>query len=92
MPWYYQVSRYLASLTKDRSWARSAWTRCPRQEGAKAKAFMVGLMAGVPAQIEANCAICGGPPFPECPHERQRLVLALSQAMDRWSGVQRIRY
>lgn len=54
---------------------------------------MVGLpMASVPAEIEANCAICGAPPFPECPHEGQRLELALSQAMERWLGMQRIRY
>lgn len=54
---------------------------------------MVGLMASVPSEttIEANCAICGAPPYPECPHEGERLELALDQAMQRWEGMQRIR-
>lgn len=56
---------------------------------------MVGLMDSAfveVANIEANCAICGAPPNPECPHEGQRLELALEQAMQRWEGLQRIRY
>lgn len=52
---------------------------------------MVGLMAHPQVDIEASCAICGAPPFPECPHEGERLQLALGQAMERWAGVERIR-
>ncbi|KAF2170021.1 hypothetical protein M409DRAFT_64404 [Zasmidium cellare ATCC 36951] len=48
-------------------------------------------MATGPVEVEASCAICGAPPFPECPHEGQRLELALNQAMERWEGYQRIR-
>lgn len=40
---------------------------------------------------EANCAICGAPPFPECPHEGERLELALNQAWDRWIWTETIR-
>ena len=44
-------------------------------------------------RVEAACAICGAAPsVPECPHEGQRLELALDQAIERWSGVQVIRY
>lgn len=51
---------------------------------------MVGPMAG---DIEASCAICGAPPFPaECPHEGERLELALTQAMERWVGFHTIRW
>ncbi|CAK1357495.1 hypothetical protein CB0940_07775 [Cercospora beticola] len=50
---------------------------------------MVGLMASqVP---EANCAICGAPPFPECPHEGERLELALNQAWERWAWTEQIK-
>ncbi|KAF7197828.1 hypothetical protein HII31_00917 [Pseudocercospora fuligena] len=52
---------------------------------------MVGLLADMTAPVEANCAICGAPPFPECPHEGERLELALSQAMERWAGLNAIR-
>lgn len=54
---------------------------------------MVALMANahLEANIDASCAICGAPPYPECPHEGQRLELALDQAMQRWDGMQRIR-
>ncbi|EGP92566.1 uncharacterized protein MYCGRDRAFT_28154, partial [Zymoseptoria tritici IPO323] len=38
-----------------------------------------------------NCAICGAPPDPECPHEGERLQLALNQAMERWDGLHKIR-
>lgn len=41
--------------------------------------------------VEANCAICGAPPDPECPHEGERLQLALNQAMERWDGLHKIR-
>ncbi|KAF7189374.1 hypothetical protein HII31_09352 [Pseudocercospora fuligena] len=40
---------------------------------------------------EPNCAICGAPPIPECPHEGERLELALGQAIERWAGFQAIR-
>lgn len=40
---------------------------------------------------EANCAICGAPPFPECLHEGERLELALTQALERWPGFNAIR-
>jgi hypothetical protein len=57
---------------------------------------MVGAMmmqlATEPADVEANCAICGAPPYPECPHEGQRLELAMNQAQQRWAGTQAIRY
>ncbi|EME46226.1 hypothetical protein DOTSEDRAFT_127181 [Dothistroma septosporum NZE10] len=48
-------------------------------------------MASGPPVPEANCAICGAPPFPECPHEGQSLEKALNQAFERWSGWQTIR-
>jgi len=41
--------------------------------------------------LEPSCAICGAPPYPECPHEGESLQRALQQAQDRWTGVQRIR-
>jgi len=41
--------------------------------------------------LEPSCAICGAPPYPECPHEAESLQRALQQAQDRWHGVQRIR-
>jgi hypothetical protein len=41
--------------------------------------------------LEPSCAICGAPPYPECPHEGESLQRALQQAQDRWLGVQRIR-
>ncbi|WPG99959.1 Hypothetical protein R9X50_00278200 [Acrodontium crateriforme] len=41
--------------------------------------------------VDASCAICGAPPYPECPHEGQRLELALTQAMDRWAGLASLR-
>jgi hypothetical protein len=56
---------------------------------------MVAAMAappGISANIEASCAICGAPPFPECPHEGDRLKLAFAQAMERWAGMQTIRW
>jgi len=56
---------------------------------------MVGTMAGMAAvsgEIDPSCAICGAPPFPECPHESQRLELALDQAQQRWTAMQEIRY
>ncbi|PPJ58244.1 hypothetical protein CBER1_08262 [Cercospora berteroae] len=40
---------------------------------------------------EANCAICGAPPFPECPHEGESLNLALVQAYERWKGYEDMR-
>lgn len=43
-------------------------------------------------RLDPRCAICGAPPFPECPHEGDRLQLALQQAQERWAGVERIRY
>ncbi|KAH9825934.1 hypothetical protein Tdes44962_MAKER03857 [Teratosphaeria destructans] len=46
---------------------------------------------GIALEVEASCAICGAPPFPECPHEGQRLEVALNQAQDRWNGMQAIR-
>lgn len=51
---------------------------------------MVGLMSATQVP-EANCAICGAPPFPECPHEGERLELALNQAWDRWIWTETIR-
>lgn len=55
---------------------------------------MVSLMdkATISAEIEASCAICGAPPFPECPHEGKSLELAIDQAQARWTGLQEIRY
>ncbi|KAI7539706.1 hypothetical protein KC331_g9596 [Hortaea werneckii] len=56
--------------------------------------LMVGTysaMATVSGDIDPSCAICGAPPFPECPHESQRLELALDQAQQRWSGMRTIR-
>lgn len=54
---------------------------------------MVGLMASMSGEVEANCAICGAPPsYPECPHEGERLELALDQAMNRWVELKNIRY
>ena len=47
--------------------------------------------AGVP-DVEASCAICGAPPYPECPHEAERLELALTQAAKRWLDMQAVRY
>lgn len=41
--------------------------------------------------LKPKCAICGAPPYPECPHEGESLQRALQQAQDRWLGVQRIR-
>lgn len=41
--------------------------------------------------LDPSCAICGRPPYPECPHEGESLQRALQQAQDRWTGVQRIR-
>ncbi|KAK1075660.1 hypothetical protein LTR74_000068 [Friedmanniomyces endolithicus] len=43
------------------------------------------------ANIEASCAICGAPPYPECPHEGERLQLAFDQALARWTGMQLLR-
>ncbi|KAK5125942.1 hypothetical protein LTR85_011297 [Meristemomyces frigidus] len=48
-------------------------------------------MATVSGDIDPSCAICGAPPFPECPHEGERMELALNQAQARWSGMQEIR-
>ncbi|KAM0718799.1 hypothetical protein Q7P37_005870 [Cladosporium fusiforme] len=42
-------------------------------------------------RLDPRCAICGAPPFPECPHEGERLQLALQQAQERWAGVETIR-
>lgn len=55
---------------------------------------MVGVMnvGAASPDIEASCAICGAPPYPECPHEGQRLQMAMDQALERWTGVQQIRY
>ncbi|KXL44949.1 hypothetical protein M433DRAFT_71037 [Acidomyces richmondensis BFW] len=47
--------------------------------------------ATISAEIEASCAICGAPPFPECPHEGKSLELAIDQAQARWTGLQEIR-
>jgi len=49
-------------------------------------------MAAPSANIEASCAICGAPPYPECPHEGERLQLAFDQALARWTGMQLLRY
>ncbi|EMD00680.1 hypothetical protein BAUCODRAFT_47978, partial [Baudoinia panamericana UAMH 10762] len=38
-----------------------------------------------------SCAICGAPPYPECPHEGERLLLAFDQAMARWAGLEAIK-
>ncbi|KAM0697744.1 hypothetical protein Q7P36_002598 [Cladosporium allicinum] len=43
------------------------------------------------APPEPSCAICGRAELVNCPHEGERLQLALQQAQDRWSGVLRIR-
>lgn len=50
------------------------------------------LMATISAEIDASCAICGAPPWPECSHEGERLELAFNQAHARWSGMNIIRY
>ena len=50
------------------------------------KPSVSGLM-----DVEASCAICGAPPYPECPHEGQRLQLALDQALERWGRLQATR-
>lgn len=42
--------------------------------------------------MEPCCAICGAPPFPECPDEGERLKIALRQAEERWTGIQEVRY
>jgi hypothetical protein len=53
---------------------------------------MVGIMTGDLSDVEASCAICGAPPsIPECPHEGERLELALNQAFDRWIEKQRLK-
>jgi hypothetical protein len=44
------------------------------------------------APPEPSCAICGRHDVIDCPHEGERLELALQQAQDRWAGVLRIRY
>lgn len=49
-------------------------------------------MNAVSADIDPSCAICGAPPFPECPHESERMELALNQAQARWAGMMEIRY
>lgn len=44
---------------------------------------------GVAGNVVPSCAICGAstsPPYPECPHEGERMELALTQAMQRWDG------
>ncbi|KAF2725930.1 hypothetical protein K431DRAFT_280663 [Polychaeton citri CBS 116435] len=51
----------------------------------------MAMIMGAPADIEAACAICGFNGYPECPHEGQRLELAMDQALERWAGVQDIR-
>ncbi|TKA34214.1 hypothetical protein B0A50_00194 [Salinomyces thailandicus] len=48
-------------------------------------------MAAISGDIDPSCAICGAPPFPECPHESQRLELALDQAQQRWEKMRSIR-
>ncbi|KAK5133614.1 hypothetical protein LTR08_007562 [Meristemomyces frigidus] len=45
-------------------------------------------MAG---DIEPSCAICGAPPYPTCPHEDERMELAIDQAQARWTAMQGIR-
>ncbi|GAB7366204.1 hypothetical protein MBLNU230_g7764t1 [Neophaeotheca triangularis] len=35
--------------------------------------------------VQASCAICGAPAYPECPHEGRSLELALDQAYQRWT-------
>ncbi|KAK4569446.1 hypothetical protein LTR86_003209 [Recurvomyces mirabilis] len=45
----------------------------------------------IPSSVDANCAICNAPPIPECPHEGERLTLALDQAMGRWAQLEAIR-
>lgn len=50
---------------------------------------MVATMAQLPMMpdVQASCAICGAPAYPqECPHEGQRLELALNQAYERWTA------
>ena len=43
-------------------------------------------------KIQASCAICGKPSsYGECDHEGQSLERALSQAMEKWEGLQDIR-
>ncbi|KAK4915750.1 hypothetical protein LTR49_016119 [Elasticomyces elasticus] len=49
------------------------------------------MAAVISGDIEASCAICGAPPYPECPHEGERLQLAFDQALARWAGVQMIK-
>lgn len=49
------------------------------------------MMAGL-VDVEASCAICGAQQYPECPHESQRLEIALNQAMARWAGIKKVRY
>ena len=48
-------------------------------------------MSQIRPPLEPSCAICGAPPYPECPHEGESLQRALQEAQDRWTGVQRIR-
>ncbi|KAK3115115.1 hypothetical protein LTR53_005892 [Teratosphaeriaceae sp. CCFEE 6253] len=47
----------------------------------------MATVGAVPVNIEANCAICGAPPVPECPHESERLQLAFDQALGRWASI-----
>lgn len=58
----------------------------------KSSARRQALMATISAEIDASCAICGAPPWPECSHEGERLELAFNQAHARWSGMNIIRY
>lgn len=53
----------------------------------------------VPRILRRNCrfhactpryAICAGPDG--CPHEGERLMLAVQQAQDRWIGAKRLEY
>lgn len=48
---------------------------------------LTGLADALQAPPEPGCAICGREDVNDCPHERERLQLALQQAEDRWMGV-----
>lgn len=61
-----------------------------QRDSLKQSTSMPGIVMATP-EVEASCAICGAPPYPECPHEGERLEIALNQAMQKWSGFTAIR-
>lgn len=99
------LSRAIDTVTLSFSFLTLCWyTTCPRksqcystghtsyQDTAKQRTVVGAMAALLSANIEASCAICGAPPYPECPHEGERLQLAFDQALARWTGMQLLRY